>query len=196
MAFFKKYDEESLIQACCENRRDAQEQLYKKYFPLGYNMCQKRGINEDQALEIINDGFLKVFKKIHTFRHEGSFEGWVRRVFFHALADYYKKVDHGVPLIFPEIFPDNESGFAEVPILYGSNDLIQEALNKIPESSREAFRLFALEGYSHQEIATMMGFSEGTSKWHVSQARSILKKWWAEHYKNVLPKNIDKYNES
>jgi len=80
--------EHELIQGCIRNDRRSQEQLYKRYFHTMMTMCIKYTRDEDKALLILNDGFLKVFQKIGTFRSEGSFEGWIRRLIYHTMADF------------------------------------------------------------------------------------------------------------
>lgn len=129
--------------------------------------------DEDKAMLILNDGFLKVFQKIDSFRHEGSFEGWMRRLIYHTLADFYKKEKSYIRFIQIEESderhtPEHQSDALEF------EDLIN-LLDQIPNRSAEVFKLFAIEGFSHQEIGEKMQISEGTSKWHLSHARERLR---------------------
>ena len=129
--------------------------------------------DEDKALLILNDGFLKVFQKIGTFRSEGSLEGWIRRLIYHTLADFYKKENSYIRFIQFELPPEKPSQAAPAdPLEF--QDLIS-LLDRIPERSSAVFRLFAIEGYSHEEIGEMMNISTGTSKWHLSHARERLR---------------------
>ena len=162
-----------LIQGCIRNERKCQERLYKKYFPTMMAMCMKYTRDEDRALLILNDGFLKVFQKLGTFRHEGSLEGWIRRLVYHTLADFYKKENSYIRFIQFDV-PDHLEAEVSPSDNLEFQDLIG-LLDKIPGRSAEVFRLFAIEGYSHEEISTKMNISTGTSKWHLSNAREKLR---------------------
>lgn len=130
--------------------------------------------DEDKALLILNDGFLKVFQKIGTFRSEGSFEGWIRRLIYHTLADFYKKENSYIRFIQFEL-PDEKQNSQPAPSDPLEFEDLIGLLDKIPERSSAVFRLFAIEGYSHEEISQMMNISTGTSKWHLSNARERLR---------------------
>ena len=136
-------------------------------------MCMKYTKDEDKALQILNDGFLKVFQKIHTFRSEGSLEGWIRRLIYHTLADFYKKENTYIRFIQFDL-PEEKQNQASPGDPLEFEDLIS-LLDRIPERSSAVFRLFAIEGYSHEEISEMMQISTGTSKWHLSHARERLR---------------------
>ena len=136
-------------------------------------MCMKYTRDEDRALLILNDGFLKVFQKLGTFRHEGSLEGWIRRLVYHTLADFYKKENSYIRFIQFDV-PDHLEAEVSPSDNLEFQDLIG-LLDKIPGRSAEVFRLFAIEGYSHEEISMKMNISTGTSKWHLSNAREKLR---------------------
>jgi RNA polymerase sigma-70 factor (ECF subfamily) len=165
--------EQELIQGCIANDRKSQERLYHKYFHTMMSMCMKYTRDEDKALLILNDGFLKVFQKIGTFRHEGSFEGWIRRLVYHTLADYFKKENSYIRFIQFDM-PEQEVQQPTPMDNLEWQDLIG-LLKLIPQRSAEVFRLFAIEGYTHEEIGAMMNISTGTSKWHLSHAREKLR---------------------
>jgi RNA polymerase sigma-70 factor (ECF subfamily) len=129
--------------------------------------------DEDKALLILNDGFLKVFQKIQTFRSEGSLEGWIRRLMYHTMADYFKKEKSYVRFIQFELPEDRQTPATQSDALE-LQDLIR-LLDYLPNRSAEVFRLFAIEGYTHEEIGEMMTISAGTSKWHLSHARERLR---------------------
>ncbi|MDQ3016159.1 MAG: RNA polymerase sigma factor [Bacteroidota bacterium] len=165
--------ETEIISGCVRNDRKSQEQMYKRYFHTMMTMCMKYTKDEDKALLILNDGFLKVFQKIGTFRSEGSLEGWIRRLIYHTLADFYKKENTYIKFIQFE-FPAEKQTQSTPSDPLELQDLIS-LLDKIPERSSAVFRLFAIEGYSHEEISDMMQISTGTSKWHLSHARERLR---------------------
>ncbi len=165
--------ETELIQGCICNDRKSQELLYKQHFHTMMSMCMKYTRDEDKALLILNDGFLKVFQKINTFRSEGSLEGWIRRLIYHTMADFYKKEKSYIRFIQFDV-PDDRQTPATQSDALEFQDLIS-LLDRIPDRSAEVFRLFAIEGYSHEEISEKMQISAGTSKWHLSHARERLR---------------------
>lgn len=169
----KKHTEQEIIQGCIGNNRRYQEMLYRTYFDTMMRMIRRYTTDEDKAIEILNNGFLKVFKKIGTFRGEGSFEGWIRRIIYHSVSDFFKKESGYLKFIVLEDAEKDEPQVALQGLYY--DDLIQ-IINALPERSRQVFSLYAVEGYSHKEIADQLEISEGTSKWHLSNAREQLKK--------------------
>jgi RNA polymerase sigma factor (sigma-70 family) len=168
----KTYTEEELVAGCASNDRRAQEALYRRFFPEMMRMCMRHTRDESRATEIVNTGFLRVFKKIHTFAFKGSLEGWVRRLIYHSVADYFRensKYSHF--LVFEE---KDEMVPEKCHDIFFEEDILV-AVRRLPPVSQEVFRLYAIEGYSHAEISDVLGISEGTSKWHLSTARQRLR---------------------
>jgi len=129
--------------------------------------------DEDKSLQILNDGFLTVFQKIDTFKSEGSLEGWIRRSVYHSLSDFFRKENSLVRFI--ELGTQDQAQDVATPIdTLQFHDLVR-LLDRLPERSATVFRLFAIEGYTHDEIAGMLQMSSGTSKWHLSKARERLR---------------------
>ncbi len=174
MAIFgkKKYTEQELVDGCADNDRRAQEALYRLFFPEMLHMCRRYTRDEDTAIEIVNNGFLRVFKKIHTFAFKGSLEGWIRRLVYHSMADYYR--DNARYLHFL-VFEERDDVVQERSHESFYEEDILRAVLKLPPVSQEVFRLYAIEGYSHAEIAQRLSISEGTSKWHLSTGRQKLR---------------------
>ena len=173
MIFRKKtYTEEELIKGCLNNDRGAQEALYKQFFPKMMAMCLKHTKDQSTSLEIINDGFFKVFSKIHLYKHSGSFEGWIRRIIYHSIVDYYRANKSSRLLVSPDelIY---ESVDEKATDMLAVDDLFA-LIGQLPKAAQDVFLLFAVEGYKHDEIASILGISSGTSKWHLSNARKLL----------------------
>lgn len=136
-------------------------------------MCMRYTQNREDAMIIVNNGFLRVFKKIDQFQAKGSLEGWIRRIVYHSVSDYFRKREKDLKfLVFEEY--DKEIHGTVLDKLY-ADDIIS-IIDEIPPASGEVFRLFAIEGYTHKEIAEIKGISIGTSKWHLSEARKKLQK--------------------
>lgn len=166
-------NEKAIIQGCIDNNRVSQEKLYRYYFSKMISMCYRYTSDQETALTIVNDGFLKVFKKIDTYSHQGSFEGWIRRIVFHSISDYFRKENKYLKFM---VFEEREKVLdtnAENQLYY--EDLIK-LVDNLPGKSKDVFTLFAIEGYSHKDIGKQLGISEGTSKWHLSEARKLMKK--------------------
>lgn len=154
------------------NDRRMQEAFYRRYSPEMLRMCLRYTRDEDTAIEIVNNGFLRVFKKLHTYAFKGSLEGWVRRLVYHSMADYFRNNARYLHFMVlderDEVVPERgHEIFYEADIL--------KAVGMLPPVSQQVFRLYAIEGYSHAEIAENLNMSEGTSKWHLSTARQKLR---------------------
>lgn len=172
--YLSKVEMEShLVKGCKDNDRRTQELVYKKYFPAILSMCRKYTTDEDELISIINDGFLKVYIKIGQFEGTGSFEGWIKRLVFTSLSDYFRKKNRGVKFIELGEFMGNQQEESNALSDLYFEDVVKN-LSLLPEASKRVFILYHMEGYSHSDISEKMNISEGTSKWHVHNARKIL----------------------
>ena len=169
----RKNNELEIVEGCVRNERKSQELLYREHFDTMMRMCMRYTNDRDKAMEIVNVGFLKVFQKIHTFQFKGSLEGWIRRLVFHCLSDYYRKNSKYLQFM---VFEERDQSSLEKAHsnLYAED--ILKMVNTLPPATQEVFRLYAIEGFTHLEISKNVGISVGTSKWHLSNARKILKK--------------------
>ncbi len=179
----KHFDEEAVVRGCTRNDRSCQEVLYRRFFGTMMAMCRRHTDDRELAMTLCNDGFLKVFMKIHTFSGKGSLEGWIRRIVYHSIADYFR-VNSNTRYLQHMVFADVEAG----DIRSADHDLhLQDLLNmlrSLPETSATVFELFAIKGYSHKEIAEKLGINENTSKWHLSNARRRLQEMLKNQDKN------------
>ncbi len=167
----------SLTEGCKKNDRLAQKNLYYGYYDAVIRICIANTRNEHDAVEVLNNGFLKVFKNIAAYdAGKGSLYTWIRKLIVNAAIDFLKQ-----RYAFEEVKqPMNEE--ADVAAVDAMKDKfeeeqVQHILQTLPPATETIFRLFALDGYSHKEIAGFFFISEGTSKWHVHQARVLLKKY-------------------
>lgn len=185
MALFgkKNFTEQELVVGCTANDRRAQEALYRRFFPEMLRMVRRYTRDEDTAIEVVNNGMLRVFKKIHTFAFKGSLEGWMRRLVYHCMADYYRENARYLNFL---VLEDHDQSVPERGHESFYEEDILKAVRKLPPTSQEVFRLFAIEGYSHAEIAENLHMSEGTSKWHLSTARQKLREMLSTEFKISL----------
>jgi RNA polymerase sigma factor (sigma-70 family) len=160
------------IRGCQNNKRAAQEKLYRQFFPEMLRMCLRYTPDEYRAMEIVNDGFLKVFKNIDQYQFKGSFEGWVRRIVFHCISDHFRRESRYLKFLVVE---ERDGEYHDVALSQLYYDDLLKLVDTLPNMSREVFRLFALEGFNHKEIGLQLNISEGTSKWHLNNARTKLK---------------------
>jgi RNA polymerase sigma-70 factor (ECF subfamily) len=166
--------EAELIKECIAGNPLAQKQLYQTYSRKMMGVCMRYAGNYDEAKDVLQDGFIKLFEKLKTFSGTGSFEGWMRRIFVNTALDAYRKNKQERQLL--DI--DDVSYFLSVKELVtdemAAEDLMK-ILQKIPAGYRTVFNMFAIEGYSHKEIGDMLGITESTSKSQYSRARDFLK---------------------
>lgn len=173
-----------LLKDCVKGDRRAQFQLYKTCFPILMGVCVRYRKNQDDAKEMLNIGFLKVLNKIGTYREEVPFEAWIRKIMINTLIDDFRKNRKVKELIEHTDFSQEEK-FHDV-VDYDRADKVFDVedlellIKQLPPVSQKVFNLYAIDGYIHREIAEMLGISIGTSKWHLSFARSKLQEMMQE----------------
>jgi RNA polymerase sigma factor (sigma-70 family) len=161
-----------LLEGCLAGNRQMQEALYRRFSPLMYAVCLRYAGNAPEAEDILQEGFIKVFKKLDSFRREGSFEGWIRRIFVNTAIEHFRRKKYLVPVT------EKEEGSLEGNYLSALDGLAEKDILKLVQELspgyRTVFNMYGVEGYSHKEIAALLGISEGTSKSQLSRAKSIL----------------------
>lgn len=162
---------EQLIHNCKKQDIKAQEQLYKLYANKLFAVCLKYSNSYQQAEDNLQDGFIIIFEKIKQYQDKGSFEGWMKRVMINNTLQKYRKqtvfeIVNEEQLKEPEVEIDDE---------IVSVDYLLKIIQELPDRYRQVFNFYALDGYSHKEIAEMMQISVGTSKSNLARARIILK---------------------
>lgn len=163
--------ERDIIKEAANNNRHAQQKIYAQHAPKMLGVCRQYIKDLQQAEDIMITAFMKVFTNIGRFEHKGSFEGWIRRIMVNECISYLR-VQKKVGFLEDEFYV--EDTFNNIESHFSVDD-IQALIDSLPEGYKMVFNLFAIEGYKHQEIATMLGISEGTSKSQLSHARKMLK---------------------
>jgi RNA polymerase sigma-70 factor (ECF subfamily) len=166
--------ESDIIEGCILGNPRMQRMLYEKFSPKMYALCIRYAGNTDDAQDILQDGFVKVFTKLKDFKNAGSLEGWIRRVMVNTALDQIRKNGKtlgGVSVDDVQYKIENNDHIAEQLM---AEDLLK-LINSMPDGYKVVFNMFAIEGYTHNEIADTLGISESTSKSQYSRARAYLR---------------------
>jgi len=169
-------DIKEIIKGCLDGNRRDQELLYRRHASKLFGVSLQYSGNDEEAQDILQEGFIKIFENLHHYKHEGSFEGWMRRIVVNTALEKFRnrhnlyRVDDIDSIAEPEADPDNEdyAGLEAFDLLH--------IIRELPPKYRMVFNLYAIEGYSHKEIGNMLNISEGTSKSNLSRARIILQR--------------------
>ncbi len=174
MKYTSKSSEQDLILGCRKEHPLAQKYLYQKYFGKMLGISMRYTSNRDEAVEVLNTAFFKVFTCIHQFKEPGSFGGWVARIVFNCSIDHVRKQVSYKKAI--DLNSEKETSINNDAIDNLATEDLYKAIQLLPPSSRTVFCLYVIDGYKHHEIGEKLGISEGTSKWHLSTARKQLQK--------------------
>ncbi len=181
--------EEFFIQSCIDKDTVALKQLYEEFYPRMYPLCKRYANNEEDALDILHDGFIKVFKNIDKYQIGTSLNAWIKRVMVNTAIDYYRKetkrrassIDDaiGVPA-------DNADILSNI-----SAEEIIDLLQHLSPAYRSVFNMYVIEGYSHKELADILEITESTSRSNLVKARNKLKDLLVSKYKMDINAKID-----
>ncbi len=166
------YQEDEIIRGCQRKEQRSQKLLYMQHYRKMYGVCLRYCDQEDDAMDILQEGFIKVFEKIGDYQHKGSLEGWIRKIMINQAIQLYRERSR---YFMVSLEKAHEVGVNENIFDHLSNEEILSQIQSLPAGYRTVFNLYAIEGYNHKEIAQMLGISPGTSKSQLSRARKILK---------------------
>lgn len=166
---------ENLIGGCRAGERKAQKRLYELFAPKMYALCLRYVDSAEDAQDILQNGFIKMFRKIQDYRGEGSFEGWLRRIMVTTSIEHYRKGAATLPMLrIDEKVTEQLSDQVTVLDRIHAEDLTN-LIEKLSPGYRAVLNMHVIEGYSHKEIAEILGITEGTSKSQLARARNILR---------------------
>jgi RNA polymerase sigma factor (sigma-70 family) len=173
--------DEQLVSGCLKRDPIVQKALYQRFSRKMMSICMRYAHNREQAQDMLQDGFVKVFQKMDHFRGDGPLGGWIARTMVNTALDHIRRnkvFDHSLDLTEAEHLHQGDE-----QVLTGmSADELLELIQSLPTGYRTVFNLFVIEGYAHKEIADMLGISENTSKSQFMKARAYLRK--------LLPKEV------
>ena len=171
-----------LVSGCIKNDRRAQELLYKQFHNVMATVCMRYTRQPQDTMEVLQTGFMKVYKNIHRFdARQASLFTWIRKIMINTAIDFLRQKKNWVAL------DEQVENTKEVVV---DSDAVQKLsaqellklVQQLPPATQAVFNLYVVEGYMHKEIAVLLGIKEGTSKWHLSEARRMLQQ--------ILPSNI------
>jgi RNA polymerase sigma factor (sigma-70 family) len=165
--------EEAILQGCLQNNATSQRELYTRYSPKMLAVCYRFAHNREDAEDMLQEGFIKVFSQIHTFRNQGAFEGWIRRIVVHTCINHLKKnkrFNESVDIIHANSIQVREE---TVPSIVQAKQIV-ECIRLLPMGYRTVLNLYAIEGYTHKEIAEMLDIEESTSRSQYTRAKQML----------------------
>ncbi|UII24958.1 sigma-70 family RNA polymerase sigma factor [Fulvivirga maritima] len=167
-------EEDTLIRQCKKQDNQAQKEVYEKYASTMLGICVRYIKEPGQAEDVMINGFVKVFEKIDQFKGDGSFEGWIRRIMVNDSLTYLRQ-NKSMYLEVDIEKADLEPDYSSLDNQLEAEDLLT-MIQQLPTGYRTVFNLYAVEGFSHREIAEQLGISENTSKSQLSRARALLQK--------------------
>lgn len=167
-----KSNEQNIVKQCLQGDKAAQEQLYDTYANKMFAVCLRYSTNRQDAEDVLQEGFVKVFKNLIRFQFKGSFEGWIRRIMVNSAIEHYRK---NAKWMYTEDAQEVKIETKDIGVLQTLkvNDLLA-LVQKLPTGYRTVFNLYVIEGYTHQEIADMLQVTESTSKTQLFKARAAL----------------------
>jgi RNA polymerase sigma factor (sigma-70 family) len=165
--------EEAILKGCLQNEAAAQRELYNRYSPKMLSVCYRFAHNREDAEDMLQEGFIKIFSQMHTFGNRGAFEGWVRRIIVHTCINILKKnkkFNESVDIIHATGAQVREES---VPSIVQAKQIV-ECIRMLPIGYRTVLNLYAIEGYSHREIGIMLDIEESTSRSQYTRAKAML----------------------
>ncbi len=175
MAKLPEHEIKELVESCKREDRVAQNKLFKSYYGLMLSVCMRYIPDIDEAKDIVQDGFVKVFQNIHGFENAGSFEGWLKRIIVNTAIDSIRKSKQTFVSIdavdYDWLEADDDSEIDWNELIFREKERVMAAIDRLPPSYKAIFCLFVIEDYSHKESAEILGISEGTCKSNLAKAR-------------------------
>ncbi|MFN3851374.1 MAG: RNA polymerase sigma factor [Spirosomataceae bacterium] len=176
---------EELLLACVKGDRKSQEMLYRQFYGFAMGVCLRYTQTKDEASEVVNDGFLKVFTKGEQFDPKYPFKVWLRRIMVNTALDFYrsqqKHYNHQNIEEAYEVSGDDNNAIGQM-----TYDELMSLVHKLPPAYKVVFSLYVIDGFSHEEISSKLGISVGTSKSNLSRARESLRQMLSQISKEKI----------
>jgi RNA polymerase sigma factor (sigma-70 family) len=189
MSYSNQSTDQELIVGCREGHPLAQKAIYQRYFGKMFGIALRYTKHQEEAIEILNNAFLKVFTCLHKYEDQNNLAGWIAKIVFNTAIDFVRqhvKYKQVMDFEVQQDAPTHNDGLSHLQ----AEDLYK-LIQQLPTASRTVFSLYVLEGYRHKEIGEMLNITEGTSKWHLAYARQELQKMLQTQYKTEKKNNSD-----
>ena len=183
--------EELMLNGCLRNSASAQESLYNRFSPRMLGVCYRFAKNREDAEDMLQEGFIKIFTQIHQYRNEGALEGWIRRIMVHTCINILKKnkkFSDSVDITNAHSIHVREE---MIPSIMQAKQVV-ECIRSLPLGYKTVLNLYAIEGYSHKEISIMLDIEESTSRSQYTRAKSMLEEILIR--KKIIQKQVKKTN--
>lgn len=167
--------ESDLVEGCIRGDARMQKAFYEQFAPKMFAVCFRYTSNQEAAQDLLQDGFIKVFKNLHRFRFEGSLEGWIRRIFVNTAIEQFRKKSLPQTSIGEKHLDVADEDDITALERLAEKDILK-MIHELAPGYQAVFNLYVVEGYSHKEISELLGISEGTSKSQLARAKGILAK--------------------
>lgn len=186
-----KEEDIALIEKCINNCKLSQSRLFNVFSPRMYGICLSYAKNRDAAKDILQEGFIKVFRNLNSFVHETSLESWIRRIIINTAIDHYRK---SIKVIWVRQDLSDELEYSADPDVLAKMEARQilTLVQELPEGYKMVFNLYVAEGFTHKEIGYMLGISEGTSKSQFFHAKKMLQDKVNKLYREISTAEVDR----
>lgn len=174
-----KQDETKLIESCIDGNRQSQHELYQLYAGRLFLVCKRYCKEQQEAEDVLQESFIKIFKQLKSFKGDASVFFWMKRIVINTALNAQRSKLYLFPMVDVEEMKESASTSTNEPADYSMDELMS-MINKLPQSSRIIFNLYAIEGYKHHEIADMLNISVGTSKSQYARAKQLLREQMTE----------------
>lgn len=175
--FMTDMDEiKEIIDGCIQGEKRAQDRLYKKFASLLFGICLRYTKNKMEAQDVLQDVFVKIYNNIHTYHHDGSFEGWMRRIAVNtSITNYRRNLKHAYQDDVDDVVRSKDEPVYAEDLEYTAEEMMN-CIQKLPMGYKTVFNLYVVEGFMHKEISDMLGIDVNTSKSQLSRAKTYLQK--------------------
>ena len=180
-----------MILKSMDNNKAAQEMLYNNFCPKMLGVCYRFAKNREDAEDMLQEGFIKIFAQLSHFRNEGSFEGWIRRIVVHTCINFLKKNKKFADTVDLMVVNEMHTAADYVPSILQAKEIV-ESIRLLPLGYRTVLNLYAIEGYSHKEIGEILEIAESSSRSQYTRARAMLETILMD--RKIIDKNQYRYN--
>jgi RNA polymerase sigma-70 factor (ECF subfamily) len=174
--YIRMQDNREIIEGCVRGEKRHQDALYKRYASLLYGICLRYTKNKMEAQDVLQEVFVKVYNNIHSYHHDGSFEGWLRRIAVNtSITNYRRNLKHAYQADIDEVVAHHDEPVHMEDLEYTAEEMMT-CIQRLSVGYKTVFNLYVVEGFMHKEIADMLGIDVNTSKSQLSRAKTYLQR--------------------